>query len=154
MALGPLLVLALIGLLGWALILAGQPAPPRTSKPRPKSRAGKTVTISGRPVEIRALQNFRVVIQDPSVCNCSHCSWYVNPLPPRLHPRCRHNTFKPVIDLYTTVLLEGLLLRKITGGAGPVSRVAYHAPSLRSVFPVPSAGPFGRPRKEPIYDLS
>ena len=50
----------------------------------------KDVTISGRPVEIVALEAFRVVIGTPA-------------------------GFTPLVDLYASVILEGLLLRGITG---------------------------------------
>lgn len=50
----------------------------------------KDVTISGRPVEIVALEAFRVVIGTPS-------------------------GFTPTVSLYVSVILEGLLLRGITG---------------------------------------
>jgi hypothetical protein len=50
----------------------------------------KDVTISGRPVEIVALEAFRVVIGTPA-------------------------GITPTVSLYATVILEGLLLRGITG---------------------------------------
>lgn len=50
----------------------------------------KDVTISGRPVEIVALEAFRVVIGTPA-------------------------GITPTVDLYASVILEGLLLRGITG---------------------------------------
>lgn len=50
----------------------------------------KDVTISGRPVEIVALEAFRVLIGTPV-------------------------GFTPTVDLYVSVILEGLLLRGITG---------------------------------------
>lgn len=50
----------------------------------------KDVTISGRPVEIVALEAFRVVIGTPA-------------------------GITPTVSLYVTVVLEGLLLRGITG---------------------------------------
>jgi len=50
----------------------------------------KDVTISGRPVEIVALEAFRVVIGTPT-------------------------GFTPTVNMYVTIVLEGLLLRGITG---------------------------------------
>jgi hypothetical protein len=50
----------------------------------------KDVTISGRPVEIVALEAFQVLIGTPA-------------------------GFTPLVDLYVSVILEGLLLRGITG---------------------------------------
>jgi hypothetical protein len=50
----------------------------------------KDVTISGRPVEIVALEAFRVVVGTPA-------------------------GITPTVSLYCTVILEGLLLRGITG---------------------------------------
>jgi hypothetical protein len=50
----------------------------------------KDVTISGRPVEIVALEAFQVLIGTPA-------------------------GFTPLVDLYVSIILEGLLLRGITG---------------------------------------
>jgi len=50
----------------------------------------KDVTISGRPVEIVALEAFRVVISTPT-------------------------GFIPTVSMYVSIILEGLLLRGITG---------------------------------------
>ena len=50
----------------------------------------KDVTISGRPVEIVALEAFRVVIGTPA-------------------------GITPTVSVYATTILEGLLLRGITG---------------------------------------
>jgi hypothetical protein len=56
----------------------------------PSRGNAKDVTISGRPVEIVALEAFRVVIGTPA-------------------------GITPTVDLYCSVILEGLLLRGITG---------------------------------------
>jgi hypothetical protein len=50
----------------------------------------KDVTISGRPVEIVALEAFQVLLGTPA-------------------------GFTPLVDLYVSIILEGLLLRGITG---------------------------------------
>jgi|GEM_PF-4793341 len=50
----------------------------------------KDVTISGRPVEIVALEAFQVLVGTPA-------------------------GFTPTVDLYVSIILEGLLLRGITG---------------------------------------
>jgi hypothetical protein len=59
----------------------------------------KDVTISGRPVEIVALESFRVDINTPQ---------------PGVDP-VTGVAFTLITDLYLTVVLEGLLLRGITG---------------------------------------
>lgn len=56
----------------------------------PSRNNAKDVTISGRPVEIVALEAFQVLIGIPS-------------------------GFTPTVDFYVSVILEGLLLRGITG---------------------------------------
>jgi len=56
----------------------------------PSRGNAKDVTISGRPVEIVALEAFRVVFGTPT-------------------------GFTPTVDYYVSVILEGLLLRGITG---------------------------------------
>jgi len=56
----------------------------------PSRGNGKDVTISGRPVEIVALEAFQVLIGTPG-------------------------GFTPLVDLYVSIILEGLLLRGITG---------------------------------------
>lgn len=50
----------------------------------------KDVTISGRPVEIVALEAFQVLVGTPA-------------------------GFTPTVDMYVSIILEGLLLRGITG---------------------------------------
>lgn len=56
----------------------------------PSRGNAKDITISGRPVEIVALESFKVTIYTPS-------------------------GFSPTEEVYATVLLEGLLLKGITG---------------------------------------
>lgn len=78
--------------------------PPLRSKP---AQPGREVTISGRPVEILPLEQFRVTVHPP----CEECEWQLNK-GPCFHAR-QPVPFSPIVDLYTTVLLEGLLLRGI-----------------------------------------
>jgi hypothetical protein len=65
----------------------------------PSRGNAKDVTISGRPVEIVALESFRVEILTPQ---------------PGTDPASAA-AFVLVTDLYLTIILEGLLLRGITG---------------------------------------
>lgn len=65
----------------------------------PSRANAKDVTISGRPVEIVALESFRVEIKTPQAGQD----------PASTTP------FTLITDLYLTIILEGLLLRGITG---------------------------------------
>lgn len=83
---------------------------------------GKRVYLSGRPVEILPLQEFRIAVLDPRSgpdCLCSHCSWFLfggQAGDPRCQRAIRARAFSQwslTTDLYPLPLLEGFLLRGI-----------------------------------------
>ena len=102
-----MILLVLLALVSWAFVSVSLWLnPPLRDKPAPGP--GKSVTILGEPVEITTLEQFTVTILNPCTCR----AWFLNPGPCTCPPP---PPFTPTMDIYATVMLEGLLLRGIFG---------------------------------------
>ena len=103
----------------WALVTLSLWLNPPLRTPAP----GKSVTISGRPVEILPLQNFTVTMVQP----CGICEWRLNKGACTHYLHRRPSMLDLIPSLYDGVLLEGLLLRGIVDTPRPVTAADRHS---------------------------